>query len=86
MGGNMKKNNFYNKIVVLTTVILFFSFIITPVLGINIIPSIEKNYTEKITYNPKTINLDYSLPPPITTDMTLEESIFRRNLNYNHIL
>jgi nitroreductase len=68
----------YKKAVVLTIVIIFCSVAISPALGTTVSPSIKISHTSNITKDPKTTNLDYPLPPPITPDMVLEESIFRR--------
>jgi len=78
MGENMIKNKIYKKLVILTAALIFFSLVITPALGTITTPSNEINEYEKIICTQEKSNSEIPLPPPATTDMILEESVFRR--------
>jgi len=67
----MKGKNFLKRTVVIITVILFLGISFSSTFGaINTPSTIINNF--KSTYE------EYPLPPPIVTDMILEESIYRR--------
>ena len=68
----MKEYSLYKKAVTFTTIIIFFSLVITPVLGII-------NTTQiKTTNDDSKINQEYLLPVPLKPDIILEKTIFRR--------
>lgn len=68
----MKGNCLYKKAVALTTIIIFFSLVITPVLGLINTTQIKINNDNNITRQ------EFLLPLPLKPDILLEESIFMR--------
>jgi len=73
----MIKNTLWEKTIVITIVIAFFSLTFTSVLA-----SISSNKYHYETFEPTKVSLtsqNITLPQPIEVDMILEESIFRRS-------
>ena len=68
----MKKNNLLKKCMVLAIIVIFCSLVVTSAIGTYDSLILEREGNENFVLE------GYSLPPPMTVDMNLEESIFRR--------
>jgi len=71
-GKDMKRNNLLNKCMVLAIIVIFCSLAVTSAIGTYDSFILERKGKDT------PVSSDYPLPPPMTVDMNLEESIFRR--------